>query len=208
MEGISEQKTNNMGNAETIEEFERYFKDNPELSELRNDIRGMLYRTLIPSYECTLTEDDVLSDLKYMIYVDRKEWDKAKYPKYKQFLISNAQNIIKGESDLLKTQYGISKNKKKKKAKEKQEENPGTLLHINTEGTDEDYQSDTEERENNDEVRNEESDEINQMNHEKAGENRFKDGMTLYTAKPRNKFYGLEHYKENEIERASCRERV
>jgi fructose-specific phosphotransferase system component IIB len=200
MEGISEQEINTMGKTETIEEFEGYFNDNPELYELRNDIRGMLYRTLIPSYECTLTEDDVIGELKFIIYAGKNEWDKARYPEFKQFLISNAQNIIKAESDLLKTQYGMNKSKKKKKAKEEQGENSGDNTQRNTEGTDDDNQANAMEQEENSEVRDEKSDEVIQANSEKVGENRFKDGMTLYTAKPRNRFYGLEHYKENDID--------
>jgi hypothetical protein len=155
---------------------------------------------LIPSYECTLTEDDVIGELKFIIYAGKNEWDKARYPEFKQFLISNAQNIIKAESDLLKTQYGMNKSKKKKKAKEEQGENSGDNTQRNTEGTDDDNQADAMEQEENSEVSDEESDEVIQANFEKVGENRFKDGMTLYTAKPRNRFYGLEHYKENDID--------
>ena len=169
MEGISEQEVHFTNNAELIEEFEKFFMDKSNLSILKNDIRGMVYHTLIPSYESMFTEDEVLGELKLMIYTVDKEWDKVRYPEFKQFLLSNAQNIIKKEVDRLKSQYGIERSKKKEK--------PG--------------------QEN-----SKEHDEESQAKEGKVGENFFKDGVTLYTAKPKNGIYFLEHYTENEIDEA------
>ncbi len=169
MEGITEQEVQIIANTDLIEEFEKFFMDKPELSKLKNDIRGMVYYTLIPSYECTFTEDDVLGELKEMIYTNVKEWDRDRYPEFKQFLISNAQNIIKKEVDRLKTKYGLAKGKKKEEFGK---------------------------------VKDKEYDEESQGGHEKVGDNCFNDGVTLYTAKPKNDLYTLEHFTENEIDEA------
>jgi hypothetical protein len=169
MEGISEQEAHFTNNAEVIEEFEKFFMDKSKLYKLKNDIRGMVYHTLIPSYESMFTEDEVLGELKLMIYTVDKEWDKVRYPEFKQFLLSNAQNIIKKEVDRLKLQYGIEKSKKKEKPEQ---------------------------------VKCEEHDEESQVKGEKVGDNYFQDGVTLYTAKPKNGIYSLEHYTENEIDEA------
>src|SRR5674476_511426 len=107
MEEIIESAEQGKGNEDVIKEFEKFFMNKPEYNKFRNDIRGMLYHTLIPSYESMFTEDEVLGELKFMIYTIDREWNRVQYPEFKKFLLSNAQNIIKKESDRLKSQYGI-----------------------------------------------------------------------------------------------------
>lgn len=202
MEGITEQEVDITANTEVTEEFEKFFMNKSELSKLKNEIRGMVYYTLIPSYECTFTEDDVLGELKEMIYINVKEWDKLRYPEFKQFLISNAQNIIKKEVDRLKTKYGLAKSKKREKpGKEKSEESEVESQSISEE-TNDSSQLNIEEPEENNETQYEEYDEESQVINEKVGENCFSDGVTLYTAKPKNDLYALEHFTENEIDEA------
>jgi hypothetical protein len=200
MEVIIESAEQGKGNEDVIKEFEKFFMDKPEYNKFRNDIRGMVFRTLIPSYESMFTEDEVLGELKFMIYTIDREWNRVQYPEFKKFLLSNAQNIIKKESDRLKSQYGIVKNKKKDKPENENKETPEENSQANCGEQEENGQEKDVKTNDCIDVNNEEYDEENQVKNVKEGENCFHDGITLYTAKPRNYFYNLEHFTENEID--------
>jgi hypothetical protein len=149
--------TDSVRNRDARREFESIMGDERKISVWKRYIGMMIKHTVIHKYETLCTVEDILGDLKIMIYSKVKVWDKKLYPEFKDYMRSNIWNIMKNKCDRLNRRN----NNKKIKYDKIMDEGEGNVY----------------------------------------GDNRFHDGETFYTVKPKNHFNILNDYAEPDIDK-------